>query len=87
MRRDPEEFGEEELELFYIAGRLQEAKKIEAILDGQGIDYAIQVEHYRAGVIFASVRAGAFFYALPAEAARSRETLKRLGYKVQEPLP
>ena len=86
MRRDPQEFAEQELELFYIAGRLEEAQGIEAILDQEGIDYAIQVEQYRAGVIFASVRAGAFFYALPADAARCRATLQQRGYKVQEPL-
>ena len=86
MRHDPEEYGEQELELVYIAGRLEEAQKIEAILDREGIDYTIQVEQYRAGVIFASVRAGAFFYTLPENAVRCRAALKQLGYRVQEPL-
>ena len=84
MRRDPTEYEGRDLELIYIAGRVDEAKRIEAILDEQGIDYTIQVEQYRAGVIFASVRAGAFFYVLPELAGRSRHTLKQLGYKVQE---
>ena len=86
MRHDPAEYEGRELELIYIAARVEEAKRIETILDEQGIDYTIQVEQYRAGVIFASVRAGAFFYVLPELASRSRETLKRLGYKVQEPI-
>ena len=84
MRHDPTEYEGRDLELIYIAGRVDEAKRIEAILDEQGIDYTIQVEQYRAGVIFASVRAGVFFYGLPELAGRSRQTLKQLGYKVQE---
>ena len=84
MRHDPEEYDGREMELVYIAAALGEAQRIESILDAQGIDYTIQVEQYRAGVIFARVRAGAFFYVLPESASRSREALRRLGYKVQE---
>lgn len=76
----------DDLDLVYIAAGVSEAKRIEAILEEQGIEYTVQVEQYRSGVIFASVRAGAFFYVLPEAAGRCREGLKRLGYKVQEPL-
>jgi hypothetical protein len=76
----------EDRELIYIAARLEEAKKVESILKEQGIDYTVQVEQFRSGVIFASVRAGAFFYVEPEAAGRSRDTLRRLGYKVQEPM-
>lgn len=76
---------EVEGELVYIAARVTEAQRVEAILEEQGIDYTVQVEQYRSGVIFASVRAGAFFYVLPEMADRSRELLRRLGYRVQEP--
>ena len=71
--------------LIYIAARVTEAQRVEAILENQGIDYTVQVEQYRSGVIFASVRAGAFFYVLPEMAGRSRELLRQLGYKVQDP--
>ncbi len=84
MRHDPQEFEDRELELVYIAAALEEAKRIEAILDELEIDYTVQVEQYRAGIIFASVRAGAFFYVLPEMAGRSREALTARGYKVQE---
>ncbi len=87
MRRDAEHFEGRELELVYIAGRLEEAKTVEAILDGEGFEYVVEVETYRAGIIFASVRAGAFFYVLPESAARSRESLTLLGYRVQGGAP
>ena len=74
-----------ELELIYIAGKLDEAKSVEAALEKHDIEYEVRVEQYRAGLIFASVRAGAFFYVPADEAARSREILSRLGYRVQEP--
>jgi hypothetical protein len=77
---------EPELELIYIAGKLDEAQRIEALLTQHDIEYDVRVEQYRAGFIFVSVRAGAFFYVLPDAAARSREILTRLGYRVQEPL-
>ncbi len=84
MRRSPEEYGEQELELIYIARRLQEAKDIEGLLDHHDIDYAVQVEQYRAGIIFVGLRAGAFFYVLPDVATRSRELLRSFGYRPQE---
>ncbi len=78
--------GEPELELVYIAGKLDEAQRIEALLAQHDIDYDVRVEQYRGGFLFVSVRAGAFFYVLPDAAARSRELLSGLGYRVQEPL-
>ena len=85
MRHAPQEFDGQELELVYIARALDEAKRMEQVLDEAGFDYTIQVEQFRTGVIFASVRAGAFFYVLPEAAARCRETLRQLRYQVQEP--
>jgi len=83
MRHPPEDYEGQELELVYIAARLEEAQKVEAILDEQGLDYTIQVEHYRSGVIFTSLRAGAFFYAAPDEAANCRRALAAQGRGVQ----
>lgn len=73
------------MELVYIAGALAEAQRIEALLDAQQADYTIEVEQYRAGVIFASVRAGAFFYVLPETAERCREILRQAGLRPQGP--
>jgi len=74
-----------EPELVYIAAKLEEAKKLETIFEEHGIGYEVRVEQYRAGVIFASTRAGAFFYVEPEEAGRARELLTGLGYRVQGP--
>ena len=87
MRRDPEAFADQELELLYIAGRLEEAQDLESLLDQAGLDYVIRVEHYRSGIIFASTRAGAFFYVRPDAAGRAREVLTGRGYRVQESSP
>ena len=76
---------EAQLDLIYIAAALEEAKKIEALLEQHDIEYEVRVEQYRAGIIFASVRAGAFFYVPPEEGARSRQILSGQGYRVQEP--
>ena len=81
MRLHHDDFDGRELELIYIARAVDEAQKIEAILDERQIDYAIEVEQFRTGVIFASVRAGAFFYVLPEVAHRCRETLTELGWR------
>ena len=87
MRLHPDDFDGRELELIYIARAVDEAQKIEAILDERQVDYAIRVEQFRTGVIFASVRAGAFFYVLPELAPSCRAALTQLGYRVQEPVP
>lgn len=72
MRREPEFFGDRELDLIYIAKRLKEALRLEELLNSAGIDYAIETDTYRGGMIFVSERVGAFFYVDPesAEAAR-----------------
>ena len=85
MRRDPADYEGQQLELVYIARRLQEAKEVEGLLGHHGIDYTIQVEHYRGGIIFVGLRAGAFFYVLEDAAARSRDLLRQFRYTPQEP--
>ncbi len=81
MRRDPTEYEGRELELIYVAAKLEEAQQLEQILDQEGIDYTIQVEQYRAGVLFQSTRAGAFFYVEPQMAQHCRQLLGNQGWK------
>jgi hypothetical protein len=85
VRRDPADYEGQEMELVYIASRLEEAQNIEALLDQAGFDYTIQVEHYRAGIIFVGLRAGAFFYVLTENAGGCRQVLRECGYVPQEP--
>ena len=78
---------EDELELVYIAARLEEAQAVEELLETAEVDYEVRVEQYKSGVLFASVRAGAFFYVLRAAAAGCREMLRQRGYQAQEAAP
>lgn len=76
MRRDPEEFGDRELELIYIARKLNESLRLETVLTDAGIDYAVEADNYQGGVIFRSQRVGAFFYVLPESAELAKELVK-----------
>lgn len=71
MRRDDEFFGERELHLVYIAKRLKEAQRLEGVFSEAGIDYLVEPDKYKGGIIFPSERVGAFFYV---EEARLEET-------------
>lgn len=81
MRRDQEFFDDAEIELIYIAKRLSEAKKVEALLTSAGVDYAVGAEEYLGGVLFRRVRVGAFFYVLVDAAGPARDALKSGGYR------
>jgi len=48
------------------------------------VDYGVEADEYRGGVIFRAVRAGAFFYVLPEAAGAAREVMVRNGYKPLE---
>jgi hypothetical protein len=41
----------------------------------------VEADEYRAGVIFRSVRAGAFFYVLPETVEAADEVMRQNGYK------
>lgn len=79
MRQTAAFFGETELDLLYIAKRLQEALEVEQVLTEAGIDYLVEVDHYRGGIIFARVRVGAFFYVPVENLERARQVLREHG--------
>jgi hypothetical protein len=81
MRQPPEFFGEEDLDLIFIAKKLDEAKLLETLLDETGIDYLVEPDKYKGGVIFQSERIGAFFYVSPQHSESARSTLVKGGYK------
>ena len=81
MRRDPEYFGESELELIYIAKKLKDALRLEELLDAADLDYAVEADNYQGGVIFRSERVGAFFYVLPEAAESARSVLAEHGWR------
>jgi hypothetical protein len=81
MKQEPSFFDGVEPSLVYIAKKLRDALKLESVFNDAGIDYGVEVDHYRGGVIFRSVRAGAFFYVLPDAADAAREIMRRHGYR------
>ena len=81
MRQAAEFFGDQELDLVYIAKRLRDAQKLEGVLDEAEVDYAIETDTYQGGVVFRSERVGAFFYVLPDELERAQKVLVDNGYK------
>ena len=76
MRRQPEFFGDKDLALVYIAKRLKEALRLEEVLTAAGLDYAVETDTYRGGMIFVSERVGAFFYVDPDTEAQVRELMR-----------
>jgi hypothetical protein len=84
MRRDPDFFDEQELELIYIAKRLKEALRLEATLTESGVDYAVEPDKYSGGVLFQSERMGAFFYVLPETVESAHEVMRQHGFKLSQ---
>jgi hypothetical protein len=81
MRRDPEYFGERELDLLYIGKRLKDALRLEDLLTREGVEYAVETDTYEGGVVFLSERTGAFFYVLPDDLLGARELLAANGFR------
>jgi 4-aminobutyrate aminotransferase-like enzyme len=77
VRRDPEFFGDVEMDLVYIAKKLKEALRVEDLFTKAEIDYAVETDTYRGGLIFVGERVGAFFYVLPEQAANARDLLRK----------
>ena len=81
MRRDADFFEDREMDLVYIAKKLQEALRLESIFTESGVDYAVEPDKYSGGVIFRSERVGAFFYVLPEAAERARLVMREHGFR------
>jgi len=86
MKREPSFFGER-AELFYIAKRLRDALRLEELLTGAGVDYGVEADQYRGGILFQSERTGAFFYVLPEALPMAHQVLRENGYRPHEQEP
>ncbi len=85
MTRDPEFFVEEaELPLLYIAKKLKEALALEELLTAAGVDYLVEPDTYKGGLIFASERIGAFFYVAQKQLELAHQVLRNNKYKPYE---
>jgi hypothetical protein len=81
MKQDAAFFEGKEPVLIYIAKRLNDALKLEAVLAEAGLDYGVEADEYSGGFIFWTTRTGAFFYVLAESEAAAREVMRRGGYK------
>ena len=81
MRQEASFFEGREPVLVYIAKRLKDALRLEDIFTAAGLDYGVEADEYRGGIIFRSTRAGAFFYVLPEAAGMAHDIMRRNGYK------
>ena len=81
MKQEASYFEGHDPVLIYIAKRLRDALRLEDVFTQAGMDYGVEADEYRGGVIFRSVRAGAFFYVLPENVDTAREIMRQNGYK------
>jgi len=81
MRREAEFFGDTELMLLYVAKKLKEALALEEVLTSAELDYLVEPDTYRGGIIFVSERIGAFFYVTPEDVEEARNVLRSNNYK------
>jgi hypothetical protein len=84
MRQEAEYFGDAELALLYVAKKLKEALALEEVLTSAKIDYLVEPDTYRGGMIFVSERVGAFFYVVPEGLDAAQEVLRTHRYKPYE---
>jgi hypothetical protein len=81
MKQEASFFEGKDPVLVYIAKRLKDALRLESILTEAGMDYGVEVDQYRGGIIFRGMRAGAFFYVLAEAAEHARHIMRQHGYK------
>lgn len=88
MKQEASFFESHEPILIYIAKKLRDAKRLESVLTEAGVDYGVEADEYRGGVVFASTRIGAFFYVLPEAVSAARAIMERAGFKPYlDPVP
>ena len=81
MKHTAEYFEDKNPVLVYIAKKLNESLRLESVFDAGGIDYGVEADEYKGGVVFQTVRVGAFFYVLPESLHAAHEAMQRSGFK------
>jgi hypothetical protein len=81
MKQEAAFFEDREAVLIYIAKKLRDATHLEAVLTEASVDYGVEADEYRGGVVFTSTRIGAFFYVLPDAVTAASKTMERAGFK------
>jgi hypothetical protein len=80
MKKDADYFEGTAPELIFVAKRLRDAISLESVLTNAGIDYGVEPDQYEGGVIFKSMRVGAFFYVRPDEREKAVSVMLENGY-------
>jgi hypothetical protein len=81
MKQDATFFENRNPVLVYIAKRLRDALRLEGVFTEAGLDYGVETDEYRGGVVFRTVRTGAFFYVLPETAETALAVMARHGFR------
>ena len=87
MRQTADFFEGKDPVLVYIAKKLKDALRLENTFTSAGIDYGVEADEYRGGVIFRGNRVGAFFYVDKPAADAAREIMQAHGFKPAEEEP
>jgi hypothetical protein len=80
MKKDADDFEGAEPELIFVAKRLRDAISLESVLTTAGIDYMVEPDQYPGGIIFKSMRVGAFFYVRPELREQAVSVMLENGY-------
>ena len=80
MRQEAPYFEGKDPVLIYIAKKLKDALRLEETLTAAGIDYGVEADEYRGGVVFRTARVGAFFYVLREISASAKEVMQNSGF-------
>ena len=70
----------ENSELIFIAKRLADALRLEELFKQAGVEYHVEPDRYPGGIIFKSLRVGAFFYVRPEERELAISVMLENGY-------
>jgi hypothetical protein len=81
MKQDASFFEDKEAILIYIAKKLRDALRLEGVLAEAGIDFGVETDEYSGGVLFKSLRTGAFFYVLPETVDAAHRAMLEHGFK------
>jgi hypothetical protein len=80
MKKEADYFEDVEPQLVFVAKRLKDALALESVLTAADVNYAVEPDEYQGGLIFKSIRIGAFFYVRPEEKDRALAVMLENGY-------
>ena len=81
MRQDEAFFGDQELPLIYVGRKLRDALRLEEVLTAAGIDYFVEADEYRVGMLYRVKRIGAMFYVAPEHLESARAAMIAAGFR------